>query len=107
MINPKKLEEIAKQIADSVPSGVKNFAEDIENKTKQVIQRKLSNMDFVSKDEFDVQTQVLQRTREKLEALEKKVAVMMGEVEVAEPENELETTPEKEQESETQTEEKG
>ncbi|NQZ07193.1 MAG: accessory factor UbiK family protein [Algicola sp.] len=81
MINPKKLEEIAKQIADAVPSGVKNFAEDIEAKTKQVLQRKLSNMDFVSKDEFDVQTQVLQRTREKLEALEKKVAVMMGEEE--------------------------
>ncbi|MCJ8269676.1 MAG: accessory factor UbiK family protein [Psychrosphaera sp.] len=81
MINPKKLEEIAKQIADAVPAGVKNFAEDIETKTKQVLQRKLSNMDFVSRDEFDVQTQVLQRTREKLEALEKKVAVMMGEEE--------------------------
>ena len=81
MINPKKLEEIAKQIADAVPAGVKNFAEDSVTKTKQVLQRKLSNMDFVSRDEFDVQTQVLQRTREKLEALEKKVALMMGEEE--------------------------
>ena len=98
MINPKKLEEIAKQIADAVPSGVKNFAEDIEAKTKQVLQRKLSNMDFVSKDEFDVQTQVLQRTREKLEALEKKVAVMMGEEEATETEKVAEKAPESEAE---------
>ncbi len=91
MINPKKLEEIAKQIADSVPSGVKNFAEEIETKTKQVLQRKLSNMDFVSRDEFDVQTQVLQRTREKLEDLEKKVALMMAEGEAIEPEKTAES----------------
>ena len=76
MLNPKKLEEIAKQVAESVPPGIKNFAEEIENKTKQVLQRKLATMDFVSREEFDVQTQVLQRTREKLEALEKKVAEM-------------------------------
>ena len=74
MLNPKKLEEIAKQIAESVPPGVKNLAEEMESKTKQVLQRKLATMDFVSKEEFDVQTQVLMRTREKLEALEKKVA---------------------------------
>lgn len=73
MLNPKKLEEIAKQIAESVPPGVKNFAEELESKTKEVLQRKLSTMDFVSREEFDVQTQVLQRTREKLEQLEQKV----------------------------------
>jgi BMFP domain-containing protein YqiC len=73
MLNPKKLEEIAKQIAGSVPPGLKNFAHEIEEKTKQVLQRKLETMDFVSREEFDVQTQVLQRTREKLEKLEQKI----------------------------------
>lgn len=76
MFNPKKLEEIAKQIADSVPPGVKNMADELESKTKQILQKKLSSMDFVSREEFDVQTQVLQRTREKLELLEQKVAEM-------------------------------
>lgn len=77
MLNPKKLEEIAKQIADSVPSEVKNLAEELESKTKEVLQRKLSSMDFVSREEFDVQTQVLQRTREKLEQLESKVEALL------------------------------
>ncbi|SFD22752.1 ubiquinone biosynthesis accessory factor UbiK [Pseudoalteromonas denitrificans] len=73
MIDPKKIEEIAKQISQSMPQGVKNIAETVENKTKQVLQNKLSQMDFVSREEFDIQTQVLIRTREKLTALEEKV----------------------------------
>ena len=85
MIDPKKLEEIAKQIADSVPPGVKNLAEELESKTKEVLQRKLSTMDFVSREEFDVQTKVLQRTREKLEQLESKVeALLDGEQQIEE-----------------------
>lgn len=79
MLNPKKLEEIAKQIADSVPSGVKQLADDFEAKTKEVLQRKLSEMDFVSREEFDIQTQVLHRTREKLEQLEQRVEQMLSE----------------------------
>lgn len=74
MLNPAKLEEIAKQITDNMPQGVKTLADTIENKTKQMVQNKLSQMDFVSREEFDVQSQVLLRTREKLAALEQKVA---------------------------------
>lgn len=74
MINAKKIEEIAKQVTDSIPPGLKNMANDFEDKTKTVLQRKLSQLDVVSREEFDVQTQVLIRTREKLAALEKKMA---------------------------------
>ncbi len=74
MINPSKIEEIAKQISNNMPQGVKNVAEQLESKTKQVLQNKLSEMDFVSREEFEVQSQVLIRTREKLTALEAKVA---------------------------------
>ncbi|MBU2968023.1 accessory factor UbiK family protein [Pseudoalteromonas sp. C2R02] len=74
MINPKKIEEIAKQITENMPQGVKNIAETVESKTKQVLQSKLSQMDFVSREEFEIQTQVLLRTREKLTTLEEKVS---------------------------------
>lgn len=70
MINAKKIEDIAKQITDSIPSGVKNIATDIESKTKQVLQSKLSQLDVVSREEFDVQTQVLIKTRSKIAELE-------------------------------------
>lgn len=74
MLDPKKIEEIAKQISDSIPPGVKSMAEGAEAKVKQVLQSQLSKLDFVSREEFDVQTQVLMRTREKLTAMEERLA---------------------------------
>lgn len=74
MINPAKLEEIAKQISSNMPQGLKNIADSFESKTKQVLQNKLSEMDFVSREEFEIQSKVLIRTREKLLELEAKVA---------------------------------
>ncbi len=70
MLDPKKLEELAKQIADAVPPGVRNMAEEAEGRVKHVLQSQLSKLDLVTREEFDIQSQVLIRTREKLEALE-------------------------------------
>jgi BMFP domain-containing protein YqiC len=74
MIDPKKLEEIAKNISAAIPPGVKNMADEAEGRIKQVLQAQLTKLDFVSREEFDIQSQVLIRTREKLEALEKRLA---------------------------------
>jgi len=73
MINAKKIEEIAKQVTNAIPPSVKNLANDIEEKTKTVLQRKLAQLDVVTREEFDVQTQVLIKTREKLAAMEAKI----------------------------------
>lgn len=74
MINGKKLEEIAQQVANALPPGLKNVADEVENKTKQVLQGQLNKLDVVTREEFDVQTQVLLKTREKLVLLEQQVA---------------------------------
>ena len=74
MINAKKIEEIAKQVTDSIPEGLKNLANDFEDKTKTVLQRKLSQLDVVTREEFDIQTQVLIKTRTKLADLEARLA---------------------------------
>lgn len=74
MFNPQKLEEIAKQVGDVMPAGVKSFGEDVDRKIKQVLQSQLGKLDMVSREEFDVQTHVLLRTREKLAEMEAKFA---------------------------------
>lgn len=81
MINAQKIEDIAKQVTDAIPPSVKNIAADFEGKTKAVIQRKLSELDVVSREEFDVQTQVLIKTREKIANLEAKMAELEALVE--------------------------
>ncbi|WP_054676767.1 accessory factor UbiK family protein [Parasalinivibrio latis] len=73
MFDPKKLEQVAKQIHEAMPKPVKDLGQDVEQKVRQVIQGQLSKLDVVSREEFDVQTQVLLRTRQKLTALEQKL----------------------------------
>ena len=74
MLDPKKLEDLAKQIADAVPPGVKNMAEEAEGRVKTVLQSQLSKLDLVTREEFDIQSQVLIRTREKLDAMESRIS---------------------------------
>lgn len=78
MIDPKKLEELAKNISAAIPPGMKTMAGEAEGRIKQVLQAQLTKLDFVSREEFDIQSQVLIRTREKLEALEARLAELEG-----------------------------
>lgn len=73
MIDPKKIEQIARQVHESMPKGIRELGDDVEKKVRQVIQSQLTRMDMVSREEFDVQTQVLLRTREKLALLEQRL----------------------------------
>ncbi|GAA4360400.1 ubiquinone biosynthesis accessory factor UbiK [Kangiella marina] len=74
MIDPKKLDDIAKKLSDSVPERLKTAKDEMSKQFKQVLQTQLGKLDLVSRDEFDTQTQVLLRTRQKLEELEKKLS---------------------------------
>ncbi|ABM01474.1 ubiquinone biosynthesis accessory factor UbiK [Shewanella amazonensis] len=76
MLNPKKIEDLAKQLSDNLPSGLKQFAGEVEERSKQVLQSQLMKLDLVSREEFEVQQHVLLRTREKLEALQTKVEAL-------------------------------
>jgi hypothetical protein len=51
-------------------------AKDLEKNLRAVLQSVFSKLDLVTREEFDVQQAVLLRTREKLEALEAKVAAL-------------------------------
>ena len=74
MFDPRRLEQIVKQIQESMPTPVKELGQDVEQKVREVIQAKLAQLDMVSRDEFDVQTQVLMRTRQKLTEMEQKLS---------------------------------
>ena len=73
MVDPKKLDDIAKKLSDAVPARLKTAKDEMSKQFKQVLQTQLGKLDLVSRDEFDTQTQVLLRTRQKLEELEKKL----------------------------------
>ncbi len=67
------LEELTKRISAILPSNVKHMQDDVENNVRSLLQSTLTKMNLVTREEFEVQSAVLQRTREKLEQLEKQV----------------------------------
>lgn len=67
-------EDIAKKLGSVLPEGIKSVQEDVEKNFKTVLQNSFSKMDLVTREEFDVQTQVLARSREKLDKMEKQIA---------------------------------
>lgn len=73
MFNPKNLESIAQQLHNALPQPLKSLGTDLEEKFKQILQAQLSKLDVVTREEFDVQSQVLLRTRDKLNELEKRL----------------------------------
>ncbi|MBY4838494.1 MULTISPECIES: ubiquinone biosynthesis accessory factor UbiK [Pantoea] len=79
MIDTKKIEQLARQVHEAMPKGIRDFGDDVEKKIRQVLQAQLTRMDLVNREEFDVQTQVLLRTREKLAALEQRLAKLESE----------------------------
>lgn len=73
-MDPRSLDDLARRLAAAVPPGVAALRRDLEENFKAVLQAGLSKLDLVSRQEFDVQAGVLRRTREKLEALEARLA---------------------------------
>jgi ubiquinone biosynthesis accessory factor UbiK len=72
-INSSGLDELARRLADSVPESVRAFGRDLEGNYKAVLQAQLSKLDLVSRQEFDVQAAILERTQAKLAAMEARV----------------------------------
>ena len=61
-------------MVDKIQSITKNSPlKEVKNNLRSVIQSKLDEFNLVSREEFEVQKEVLRKTREKLEDLEKKI----------------------------------
>jgi ubiquinone biosynthesis accessory factor UbiK len=68
-----RIDEIARRLFAKVPEAARNVQADLEENFRAVLRASLARLDLVSRDEFDVQMKVLERTRALLEALEARV----------------------------------
>lgn len=71
MSTPRFFEEIQRRIAELAATSP---AKDLERNVKAMLSGTFNKLELVSREEFDVQAKVLARTRERLEALERRVA---------------------------------
>ena len=63
-----------KQVTNALPQSVFNLHQDVERNLRVAVDSGLRKMNLVTREEFDIQSAVLERTRSRLEALEKQVA---------------------------------
>lgn len=74
MFDSKSIDDIANRLANVIPPSFNHFKEDAEKNFHAILQSALARLDLVSREEFEVQKAVLAKTRQKLEALEQRVA---------------------------------
>ncbi len=74
MINKEHIEEFIQQASKLVPDDLSRFKKEIENNLRTTLSASLSKMDLVTREEYDIQTALLQRTRAKLDTLQKKLS---------------------------------
>lgn len=74
MLSPSQLESVAKKIAEIIPEGFGEVPSGVQSQVKTALAGAFDKMELVTREEFDIQSGVLAKTRTKLEQLEKQVA---------------------------------
>ncbi len=78
MLDPKLFDDLSRRASEGMPRGFQSLQDDFERNLRAALEAALRKMNLVSRDEFEIQQAVLQRTRGKLEALEKRVSELEG-----------------------------
>jgi len=69
-----RIEDIVKRLVEELPEAARTMRRDIESNFRAVLQSALGKLDLTTRGEFDVQSRVLERTRERVEQLERRLA---------------------------------
>ncbi|MGH8258404.1 MAG: accessory factor UbiK family protein [Steroidobacteraceae bacterium] len=68
------MDDIVRRLLESVPPALRGVQQDLESNFRAVLRATLGRLDLVTREEFDTQTKVLERTRAKADALEARLA---------------------------------
>ncbi|GFZ86768.1 hypothetical protein GCM10011408_01580 [Dyella caseinilytica] len=74
MMGRQDIDQIALRLVSLVPPGLADAHKDLRANFRDILAQGLRHLELVTREEFDVQTQVLARTRARVEELERRVA---------------------------------
>jgi ubiquinone biosynthesis accessory factor UbiK len=69
-MDPFRIDELVRRLLESLPPAVRGVQQDIETNFRAVLRSALGRLDLVTREEFDAQSKVLERTRAKADLLE-------------------------------------
>ncbi len=73
-----KLDDLASKLADAVPNDLGNLRDDLKKNFRGLLSSGLDKLDLVTREEFEIQRKVLERSREKLDRLERELQELQG-----------------------------
>lgn len=76
MFNTQTIEKITQYIHEFIPQFIQDFTCNLDSKIRQILQNQLNRMNFINRDEFDIHSQILFETQEKLKKLETKIKIL-------------------------------
>ncbi len=76
MLDPKFIDDLARRLTGAMPASAKTLQADLEKNLRAAMMSVFARLDLVTREEFDVQTKVLARSRAKIEQLEQQVAAL-------------------------------
>jgi BMFP domain-containing protein YqiC len=77
MFHPKQLDELTKKLLATLPASLQTIETDIQQTFNDILQAAFARMNLVTRNEFDIQTKVLARTREKLDQLQHQMDALL------------------------------
>jgi ubiquinone biosynthesis accessory factor UbiK len=72
----EKIEAILSDVSNALPEDLLFFKKDIEKNLRATLNATFSKMELVTREEFDIQTASLQRTRTQLDVLQEKLSAL-------------------------------
>ncbi len=76
MLDPKFFDDLAQRLHSSLPDSARILQQDVDRNLRASVQAALNRLDLVTREEFEIQSKVLARTRAQLDALNQRVAAL-------------------------------
>jgi BMFP domain-containing protein YqiC len=73
VIDPRLIDDLARRLGGSLPESLRSLREDLEQNFKATLQAALGRLDLVTRQEFDLRTEMLEKARARLAEVEKRL----------------------------------
>jgi ubiquinone biosynthesis accessory factor UbiK len=71
-----RIDDMARRLFEGLPEAARIMRRDIESNFRAVLQSSLGKLDLTTRQEFEVQTKVLERTRARIDQLELRIVTL-------------------------------
>jgi BMFP domain-containing protein YqiC len=76
VIDPRLIDDLARRLGGSLPESLRSLREDLEQNFKATLQAALGRLDLVTRQEFDLRTEMLEKARARLAEVEKRLETL-------------------------------